>query len=800
MSKLNAASGVLKYDDYDVWHKGNLPNPGLYPPSYRYTANSGTGILIKFPFLVTATRMASFNINVYKNYEPYMINVSCYLYNYNGGTLHAPKARLVHGSTSLPFKMGLDDDNNVYCWIGGSAAYAGVTITDITAGHSASADAWYSGWDWKISDDGSEITRISISTTLYPPATTDGVVTIPGAQTITGIKTFSDTTYLTRAYLPLSSGYGRMLIDNDRFGFSKTDGTSIGVNIGNLLVSNDWSHRTRVPANGIYSLGSIYCQDIIKLGEGKTLLLRHTNESYYGGIGWDNQGNECLALWAKNPVTRLRWYAGKDLSAGVTANSIMGVTPDFEISKADGTAKGYIGGNLIYTAGNLPSIPSLDGYATQTWCNSTFYKAGSASPRFTAGMTLDAGATTGGWARTLWIGNTPSNGASGVVFGGCGASDTPNYAYIGVGGNRGYDTASNLKVYTNKVTFNNKNLLTESDLSSYVTSSAADAKYAPLTSVISVADGTNYINVSLPSNLSSLESAKKYLEWWDSTPGWYNFRVGYLVANGEVTSNGNVLKSINNGNTVSIGSQNTSYCHFSNSASVPFHFNKDVKVQGNLYMGASYDKLVATQEWCNSQFPTKTGSGASGSWGINITGSAAKIGTTTIGSLSTPVYINAGIPSVITSLTKDLVVSGLNATGTNTITQYTDFTAGAGNSGSDTRFKRDIKPLPSILSLLMNVDVISYTWDKSGERTRHTFGVKAQQLMEMGDVLKSIVHERDDDDKTLFVEYDRVGVLALKGLQEEVLKRDNEIKTLRDELNTLKLEMKAIKDLIRNMI
>lgn len=41
---------------------------------------------------------------------------------------------------------------------------------------------------------------------------------------------------------------------------------------------------------------------------------------------------------------------------------------------------------------------------------------------------------------------------------------------------------------------------------------------------------------------------------------------------------------------------------------------------------------------------TKTGSGASGNnWGISITGSAAKLGTTTVGSTTKPIYLNAGV-------------------------------------------------------------------------------------------------------------------------------------------------------------
>lgn len=107
--------------------------------------------------------------------------------------------------------------------------------------------------------------------------------------------------------------------------------------------------------------GSKTMTGAIKIAETKGILLRHANTSYTAGIGYDTQGNECIAMWAKNSVTRLRWHAGTDMS-GTTYQQMMSITPDFEISKADGTAKGYIGGSAIVTAENISSyIPSGGG-------------------------------------------------------------------------------------------------------------------------------------------------------------------------------------------------------------------------------------------------------------------------------------------------------------------------------------------------------------------------------------------------------------------------------------------------------
>ena len=68
---------------------------------------------------------------------------------------------------------------------------------------------------------------------------------------------------------------------------------------------------------------------------------------------------------------------------------------------------------------------------------------------------------------------------------------------------------------------------------------------------------------------------------------------------------------------------------------------------GDLYMN---DNLVATQTWSNSQYPLKTGTGASGTWDINISGNAStasaasKLGSTTIGGSAKPIYLSSGTP------------------------------------------------------------------------------------------------------------------------------------------------------------
>ena len=70
---------------------------------------------------------------------------------------------------------------------------------------------------------------------------------------------------------------------------------------------------------------------------------------------------------------------------------------------------------------------------------------------------------------------------------------------------------------------------------------------------------------------------------------------------------------------------------------------------GNLYMN---DNLVATQSWAAEKFPNKTGTGASGTWGINITGNAATAtNSTQLGGTAASSYVKAN--DNISRLTND---------------------------------------------------------------------------------------------------------------------------------------------------
>lgn len=126
----------------------------------------------------------------------------------------------------------------------------------------------------------------------------------------------------------------------------------------------------------------------------------------------------------------------------------------------------------------------------------------------------------------------------------------------------------------------------------------------------------------------------------------------------------------------------------------------------------------------------------------------------------------------------------------NSWTAYQDFKSGAGNSGSDMRFKREVTCMPDVLNNLMSLNIIKYIWEHPDENgIRCTFGVKADQLLSLGGVYATMVHSRADKYGTKWVEYDRFGVLAIKALQEVVMRNkqlESRIECLEDTINSMR--------------
>jgi hypothetical protein len=155
-----------------------------------------------------------------------------------------------------------------------------------------------------------------------------------------------------------------------------------------------------------------------------------------------------------------------------------------------------------------------------------------------------------------------------------------------------------------------------------------------------------------------------------------------------------------------------------------------------------------------------------------------------LGSLAS--FGEGGMLEVSTIMEDDLALVNKS----NSWTVYQDFKSGAGNSGSDMRFKREVTCMPDVLDNLMSLNVIKYIWEHPDENgIRCTFGVKADQLLSLGGVYATMVHSRADKYSTKWVEYDRFGVLAIKALQEVVMRNkqlESRIEYLENTINSMR--------------
>lgn len=128
---------------------------------------------------------------------------------------------------------------------------------------------------------------------------------------------------------------------------------------------------------------------------------------------------------------------------------------------------------------------------------------------------------------------------------------------------------------------------------------------SPLNNFVTRTNEVNFVPKSSPSTI--------YFNWrsgeGDNTStavtDYYfkNGQNGYSNIHGAgiVAENG-LMKSTSNGNTVSIGSQNSSCCHIYNSANIPFYFNKNILVNGNTlssitYKDVSFSKTIASRSY-----------------------------------------------------------------------------------------------------------------------------------------------------------------------------------------------------------
>jgi hypothetical protein len=162
---------------------------------------------------------------------------------------------------------------------------------------------------------------------------------------------------------------------------------------------------------------------------------------------------------------------------------------------------------------------------------------------------------------------------------------------------------------------NDSGFITSSALNGYATQSWANGQFAPL---------KNYF---VTNNYASIATK------------------GNEMCIGSLTS-GNSIINVNYRNGTGTTSPSTWYWRAGSPSSWANAY------WGNLYMN---NNLVATQTWSNSQYPLKTGAGASGTWDINISGNASTASTATnasqLGGTAAASYVKAN--DNISRLTND---------------------------------------------------------------------------------------------------------------------------------------------------
>lgn len=294
-------------------------------------------------------------------------------------------------------------------------------------------------------------------------------------------------------------------------------GTAKKLKVGSLLVSSNYSDTTKVPTNGIFASGAIKSYS----GFTSDFRLSDINITKTGNYVWhlSSFANSSENMPGIDPVSR------QVIDDGALLTYFWGTDHAFQLAgDIDGTGMAY----RSYT----PSTGATKAWkflADTAWVNT---KLGSYLPlaggTMTGKLTINTSTTnplainnTNAAANEVYIqiqrtgtalaaiGNMPSNGS--YIY---------NYAaakYLFVGNDGCYfgTPSSNAK------------LLTTAD------------------NVITAVGGENYVNVSLSEAAKASAGAAKYLEWYDATPGWYNFRLGSVTANGDVVSTGSFYSQTN---------------------------------------------------------------------------------------------------------------------------------------------------------------------------------------------------------------------------------------------------------------
>ena len=290
------------------------------------------------------------------------------------------------------------------------------------------------------------------------------------------------------------------------------------------------------------------------------------------------------------------------LNTGNTFRITLSNTSTFQLDLS--TAKGFLFGKTIATTDQIPSIPSISISNSGSGNAVTSVTANGHTLTVTKGATYLTSSSLDGYATQTWVNNKGYLTSHQTIYNltfqaGTFAAKTfdPNGAAATV----------NIPTKTSHIT-NDSGFITSSALSGYATQSWANGQFAPL-SRFNISTG--YTTIKVTGQEFNFDSAN---------PEIY---MNYRTLSGSTAVTKITWK----------GGSNSTLCEGR---------------WGNLYMN---DNLVATQSWAAEKFPNKTGTGASGTWGISITGNAttattaSKLGSTTIGGSAKPIYLSSGTPT-----------------------------------------------------------------------------------------------------------------------------------------------------------
>lgn len=338
-------------------------------------------------------------------------------------------------------------------------------------------------------------------------------------------------------------------------GFIHSD-TTKGTNDYVLLAGGDAKPLSEFQIAGAYlPLSGGTMTGAITLPENKMAIKFRTHAtSYEGGIVYGTTGNEALTIAMQNPVTAFQIVYGTKPSA-FASNTWQDVTPLFQTK--DG--KVIINRKIAATA-DTANLKLLD--VNGEMAATTIYENGTAlSDKYITAEQNKFLASTG-----FGNGNFTYYQTSGDFFGNTGWC---HYLISNHGnGSTYYNWTIGLPFWGGPI---------------YKRQTGSTSNVTDWHSFITTENKDDYIP-SFPS--SSTDNA---IVRFDGTTGKTVQNSGATIDDdGYITTPR--LKITQNSNTVTIGSQNASFCHIYNSATIPFIFNQDVVVTGDKNLGSSaYD-------------------------------------------------------------------------------------------------------------------------------------------------------------------------------------------------------------------